>query len=125
MDTGQASLVWLAQGVATVFLTGVWALLPEILSAQFPIHLRYTGISLCMQGASVLGGTAPYVATRLLDAGNGAPWLVAWLLCATAAVSAVGLRSCTRRYAADRGTLSLPSQREPADATLRTAEEIG
>lgn len=125
MDTGQASLVWLAQGVATVLLTGVWALLPEILSAQFPIHLRYTGISLCMAGASVLGGLAPYIATELLDTGNGRPWLVAGLLCGTALASAIGLRTCSRRYAGDGAAITIPAQRAAAGSAFRPAEDLG
>jgi MHS family shikimate/dehydroshikimate transporter-like MFS transporter len=95
MDTGVPAAVWVGQGVAMVFLTGVWAVLPELLAAQFPVEMRYTGISLCVQGASVLGGLAPNVATWLLDADDGRPWLVAAVLCGVGVVSALGSLLCT------------------------------
>lgn len=122
MDTGVPGAIWLAQAVATVFLTGVWALLPEILAAQFPIQVRYTGISLSMQGASILGGVAPYVATRLLDVGNGRPWLVGALLCAVGLTSAAGLAICSRTHAGHAGTITVPAQRL-APITDRVAKE--
>jgi hypothetical protein len=125
LETGAPAAIWVAQGVATVFLTGVWALLPEILSAQFPTHLRYTGVSLCMQGASILGGLAPLAATRLLATGGNRPWLVAALLCSVALASAAGVRACTRRYATDARMISVPPQRAGADASLRPLKELG
>lgn len=97
MRTGTPASVWFAQAVATVFLTAVWALLPEILGAQFPVHTRYTGISLCVQGASILGALAPLVATGLLNQSNGEPWMVAALLCGVSSASMIGLLACVRR----------------------------
>jgi MFS family permease len=123
IDTGIPAAIWLAQAVATVFLTGVWALLPEILAAQFPAEARYTGISLSMQGASILGGVAPYVATRLVDLGNGAPWLVGALLCAVGLMSAAGLLWCTRTYSDDAGGTAVPPQRR-LPLTDRVAQEL-
>lgn len=48
-----------------------------LFSAQFPAEVRYSGISLSVQLAgAVAGGAAPIVATTLLAAGNGDPWLI-------------------------------------------------
>ena len=122
MDTGVPGAVWAAQAIAIVFLTGVWALLPDILAAQFPMHVRYTGISLSMQGASILGGLAPYVATQLLDVGNGRPWLVGGLLCCVGLLSAAGLSLCSRTHAGDRGDTVVPVQRLASMADRVTEE---
>ncbi|MFZ5561380.1 MAG: MFS transporter [Pseudomonadota bacterium] len=48
-----------------------------LFSAQFPAEVRYSGISLAVQLAgAVAGGAAPIVATALLAAGGGEPWLI-------------------------------------------------
>lgn len=121
MQTGIPAAIWVGQAVATVFLTGVWALLPEILSAQFPVHVRYTGISLAVQAASILGGLAPLAATRLVARGGGDPWLVAGLLCAVSVASALGVLASVRRTRPGAAPL-LPAQRTISTAP-RVAEE--
>ncbi len=55
---------------------------------QFPVEVRYSGISLGYQiGTLLSGGLTPFVAAALLAAGNGAPWLIC------AYISALGLLS--------------------------------
>lgn len=118
MQTQTPAAIWVGQAVATVFLTGVWALLPEILSAQFPVSVRYTGISLAMQAASILGGLAPLAATRLVDRGGGQPWLVAGLLCAVSVASALGVLACVRRARSD------PPARVPAQRGMSPSPRV-
>jgi len=104
MNTGAPVAIWLGQAVATVFQTGMWALLPALLAAQFPAHLRYTGISLCYQGASVIGGFTPAIATFLLFRA-GSSWPVATLLLGFGLVGTLGClaaRSDTDRVPDDR-----------------------
>ncbi len=118
MQTGAASAVWIGQAVATVFLTCVWALLPSLLAGQFPVAVRYTGISLCVQGASVLGGLAPLVATWLLDVSGGVVWWVAGLLAAVGVASALGAA-----LSAEVADVTVPAQREPSAAPSRDAAQ--
>ncbi|MES2919564.1 MAG: MFS transporter [Pseudomonadota bacterium] len=55
----------------------VYAPQSALFSAQFPPELRYSGISVSVQLAGALaGGAAPLVATALLKAGDGDPWLI-------------------------------------------------
>jgi hypothetical protein len=88
MQLGASTAIWAGLAVATVLQTGVWAMLPTLLSNQFPVHVRYTGISLCFQGASAIGGISPLVATLVLAQSGGSPWLVATLLGVVAAITA-------------------------------------
>jgi MFS family permease len=44
---------------------------------QFPVDLRYSGVSFGYQVGTVLsGGITPFVAAALLEAGGGQPWLI-------------------------------------------------
>ncbi|SEB64913.1 Sugar phosphate permease [Paramicrobacterium humi] len=44
---------------------------------QFPVHVRYTGVSLgCQIGTVLSGGLTPVIAASLLLAGNNTPWLI-------------------------------------------------
>jgi MFS family permease len=59
----------------------VYAPQSALFSAQFPPELRYSGISVSVQLAgAVAGGAAPLVATALLKAGGGDPWLISTYL---------------------------------------------
>ncbi|WP_051791463.1 MFS transporter [Amycolatopsis jejuensis] len=95
LNTGTPGWIWFAQAVATMFQTGLWAVLPALLANQFPTHLRYTGISLCYQGASLIGGFTPAIATFLLAQTN-ASWPVATLLLGLGVVSALGCAAARR-----------------------------
>lgn len=97
MQTGAPTAIWIGQAVATLFQTGLWAVLPALLSAQFPVELRYTGISLSFQGASMIGGFTPFFATLLLSLSAGSVWAVAGLLMAVALISAAGCFAIGRR----------------------------
>lgn len=96
MNLGEPPLIWLGQIIATICQTGLWAVLPALIAAQFPVHVRYTGISLCYQGGSAIGGFTPLIATALLSASGGSPWAVGGLLCTVAVISAVGALLCRR-----------------------------
>lgn len=95
MNTSVPAAIWFGQAMATIFQTGLWAVLPALLAAQFPARLRYTGISLCYQGASLLGGFTPFVATYLLDQ-TGSSWSIATLLLVLGVISGVGCIACRR-----------------------------
>lgn len=78
LATKDTALLYLAMIMA---IGGVFPLLyaPEsaLFSAQFPPEVRYSGISLSVQLAgAIAGGTAPLIATSLLSAGHGDPWMI-------------------------------------------------
>lgn len=61
----------------------VYAPQSALFAAQFPPELRYSGISVSVQLAgAVAGGAAPIVATALLKAGGGSPWMISLYLVA-------------------------------------------
>lgn len=69
INTGNLALAALGSifGVLPTALT--YAVLPAILSEQFPIKIRYTGIFLAYQLGDIIGGgIAPIIATALLAA---------------------------------------------------------
>ncbi|MGH8868331.1 MAG: MFS transporter [Actinomycetes bacterium] len=63
----------------------LFATQPSLFSELFGTSVRYSGISLGYQFSAIFaGGLAPFIATALLAAGGGEPWLVAgyWVLLA-------------------------------------------
>jgi metabolite-proton symporter len=59
-----------------------------LFSAQFPPEVRYSGISLSVQLAgAIAGGAAPIVATSLLAAGHGDPWMISVYLVSLAVLA--------------------------------------
>lgn len=57
---------------------------------QFPLGVRYSGVSLGYQVGAVLGGgLTPFIAAALLEIGGGAPWLICAYIMALAALSAI------------------------------------
>lgn len=57
---------------------------------QFPLSVRYSGVSLGYQIGAVLGGgLTPLIAAWLLQVGGGAPWLICAYIAALALLSAI------------------------------------
>lgn len=83
--------------IATVVGLGlVWAPITAVLgtlfSEIFSTRVRYTGITLGYQiGAALAGGTAPLLATWLLNTYNGSWVPVAWYIVGTAVISLIGI----------------------------------
>ena len=60
---------------------------------QFPVHLRYSGVSLGYQVGTILsGGLTPMIAAWLVALGHGTPWLLCGYLTLLAVVSVVTAR---------------------------------
>jgi MFS family permease len=91
LSQGSAWLVMLATAVALGLLWApVTAVLGTLFSEIFSTEVRYTGVSLGYQlGAALAGGTAPLVATLLMDAAGGAWWPVAAYVAGAGLVSLV------------------------------------
>jgi MFS transporter, MHS family, shikimate and dehydroshikimate transport protein len=75
-------------GVGVVFPI-LYAPESQLFAAQFPAQIRYSGISMSVQIAGVLGGgVAPMIATALLAAGGGRPnYVIAYMI----ALAVIGL----------------------------------
>lgn len=95
LDTRNPLLLFVAMSVAIgVIFPLVYAPQSALFSAQFPAEVRYSGISLSVQVAgAVAGGAAPIVATSLLAAGDGDPWMISVYLLVLAVI---GLWCCFR-----------------------------
>ncbi|WP_264086251.1 MFS transporter [Streptomyces marincola] len=102
--------------------TTMFAVQPTMFARMFGTRVRYTGLSVAYQVSAILGGLTPLIASALLAAGGGAPWLVA----AFTAVIAILSWACVRligsperfpRPAAAQagpGTPGPPADRDPA-----------
>jgi metabolite-proton symporter len=78
LATRDPSTVWWAMvlGVGVIFPI-LYAPESQLFASQFPAEVRYSGLSVSVQVAGVLGGgIAPMVATALLAAGAGSPHYV-------------------------------------------------
>jgi MFS family permease len=65
-DRATASYIWLAMLAMATPLWLLWGALPAYFCELFPSHLRYTGISLGSQAATIIGGLVPLYATAVL-----------------------------------------------------------
>ena len=79
---------------------------------QFPLSVRYTGVSVGYQIGTVLsGGLTPVIASSLLLAGNDTPWLICLyitVLCGASLVAALAAKEPVR----DRASLSADTLEE-------------
>ncbi|MGI4861769.1 MAG: MFS transporter [Janthinobacterium lividum] len=83
LGTLNGAAVWWAMvlGVGVIFPI-LYAPESQLFASQFPAEIRYSGISLSVQIAGVLGGgIAPMIATYLLSLGGGRPhYVVAYVI---------------------------------------------
>ncbi len=88
-------------------------------SEIFKSNVRYTGISLGYQiGAALAGGTAPLIATALLQAYDNSYVPVALYIMLTAAISLVAVASIKDRNNQDLDTSTVISETPKTNATL-------
>ncbi|MGM0791311.1 MFS transporter [Bacillus infantis] len=110
--------------VATVLGLGIiWAPITAVLGTMFSeifkSNVRYTGISLGYQiGAALAGGTAPLIATALLQAYDNSYVPVALYIMLTAAISLVAVASIKDRNNQDLDTSTVISETPKTNATL-------
>ncbi|MBW0107036.1 MFS transporter, partial [Pseudonocardia sp. KRD291] len=110
LDTGSTWLIVLAMVLlVNVFHDAMYGPQAAWYSELFSTRVRYSGASLGYQVGSVVAGTAPLVATALLLAGGGRPWLI-WaffLVLSAITITATVLAPETHRAGmADAGTTS-------------------
>jgi len=97
LGTRDLHQVWLAMVIALgVVFPLMYAPESQLFARQFPAAVRYSGISLGVQVAGVLGGgLAPMIATALLARGGGEPTYVVMYLLALAAIALVSAAMMT------------------------------
>ena len=70
---------------------------------QFPAEIRYSGISISVQLAGVLGGgLAPMIATKLLSIGQGNPYLIMFYIGSMAVVAIISTSFMPRDWSYKR-----------------------
>lgn len=72
-DLAQPHWIWLVMLSFGAPQWWVWGVLPAFFSELFPTHLRYTGISLGSQAATIIGGFVPLFATAVVAASGTWP----------------------------------------------------
>lgn len=82
LDLREMKWVWIAMLMLATPLWAMWAVLPAYFVEQFPEQLRYTGISLGSQAATIVGGLVPLFATAMLPLYGTWPISVLLLVCA-------------------------------------------
>ena len=71
-------------------LGGTYGVEPAYFAELFPPRIRYSGMSIATQVVSVFaGGLAPTIATLLLAAGGGRPWMVSMYVGAAGAITLI------------------------------------
>ena len=91
LNTKDPFLVWTAIVVAIGLVFPVmYAPQSQLFARQFPAEIRYSGISISVQLAGVLGGgLAPLIATKLLSIGQGSPHLISIYILSMAIVAII------------------------------------
>lgn len=84
-------LVWAAIVLAIgVVFPLMYAPQAQLFARQFPAEIRYSGISISVQLAGVVGGgLAPLIATKLLSVGAGNPYLIMLYIASMAVVAII------------------------------------
>lgn len=114
LNSGDAFLIWAALviGIGVIFPI-MYAPESMLFARQFPAEIRYSGISISVQLAGVLGGGfAPIIATKLLGVAGGSPvWIIVYIV----SMALIGLL-CTlymksdKAYAIEQQLLQLQTQ---------------
>ena len=88
IDTASTTLVILGVTLAVACLSLPYAVSGALLTDLFPARLRYSGVALSANIASVISGFVPLVATALLAVSGGRSWTPALLLVVIALITA-------------------------------------
>ncbi len=89
VDTASTPLVILGIVVGIACLSIPYAASGALLTELFPPKLRYSGVAISANSASVVSGFVPFVATALLAFSNEQSWAPALLLIAIALITTV------------------------------------
>jgi MFS transporter, MHS family, shikimate and dehydroshikimate transport protein len=99
--------VMVAMTVTLAVLAAPFAVVPSLLADQFPVQLRYTGVSASFQLSAVLGGAlVPIAASWLVGLTGSQYWPAAAMVVAAGVVTTVGAARCRGVPGALRGAAS-------------------
>lgn len=91
-----------------------------MLAELFPTRMRWSGIAISREiPAALLGGTAPLVATALVAATGGTPWLVAGYLVGLSVIGLAGIAFLPETLHRDSASSSAPAARTEDPAVIR------
>jgi MFS transporter, MHS family, shikimate and dehydroshikimate transport protein len=103
MQTKEPFLVWLAIAIPFAFVyPAVYGPQAALFSELFDTRVRYTGISFVYQFSGIYAsGLTPIIATALLPAGGGKPWLICLYVLFVSIVSAASVIAMTEAHKRD------------------------
>lgn len=90
ITTRQPALVILGMALAVVVLSIPYASMGAILTGLFPARSRFTGVAMASNGAAIVGGFVPMIATSVTAAAGGAWWPAAVMLTVISLLTALG-----------------------------------
>lgn len=92
INIGSIGLLYLAVIVAHIADRAIFGVQASFYAEYFPAAVRFSGIAAARESTSALvGGPLPLIATALVAASGGSPWLVAGLVAILAGVSAFSM----------------------------------
>jgi MFS family permease len=98
-NTGSPGTIQLAMVIGYgVFVASQYSLEPAYFAELFSADVRYTGVSLGAQLASIAGGFTPAIAASLVAWAGGATWPVALFLLVASALTAIGVLAAGETY---------------------------
>lgn len=93
-NLGHAAWVWVAMLLFGAPQWFVWGILPALFAEYFPTSLRFTGISLGSQAATIIGGFVPLFATVAVNRAGTWPVSLLIIVCEVLALIALlGMKS--------------------------------
>jgi metabolite-proton symporter len=103
MQTKEPFLVWLAIAIPfAIVYPAVYGPQAALFSELFDTRVRYTGISFVYQFSGIYAsGLTPIIATALLPAGGGKPWLICLYVLFVSIVSAASVIAMTEAHKRD------------------------
>ena len=103
LDTKSAFLIWLAFTLAlSIGVAGMFGPQAAYFAELFGPRVRYSGFAFARElGSVIAGGPAPFVATALVVAAGGKPWLVALYIIVMALITLVAVLLGPETYRTD------------------------
>jgi MHS family shikimate/dehydroshikimate transporter-like MFS transporter len=124
VQTGEPALVWIALIVAaTVGWAPMIAVQPAFYAELFGARVRYSGFAMSRELGAAVAGFSPLASAALVNAGGGAPWLVAAFFVGLSVISLIAFLFSVETKDVDIGEFD-PAQREIVTAAAVTQEPL-
>jgi MFS family permease len=99
VDTKDMLVIWFAMFLMATPFWFMWGAMPAYFAEVFPAQLRYTGISLGSQAATIIGGFVPLLATAMQP--KYGTWTISALLLAAEILGLLGLYGLRHSFGED------------------------